>query len=71
MRLNGKYLIALALLSFGSCKTVKPYQRAFLNDNAMQINKGNIDKLSSEMHTYKEGASGGGHGKSSGGCGCN
>jgi hypothetical protein len=50
---------------------VKPYQRAYLNDNAMQINKKNIDKLSQDMHSYKEGASGGGRGKSSGGCGCN
>ncbi len=64
-------LIFFILLSFGSCKAVKPYQRAYLNDNAMQISKKNIDKLSSDMHTYKEGASGGGRGKSSGGCGCN
>lgn len=71
MDLNKKYMIAFALLSFGSCKSVKPYQRVYLNDNAMQINKKNIDKLSSAVHTYKEGASGGGRGKSSGGCGCN
>jgi Domain of unknown function (DUF4266) len=71
MKFNSRYLIAVALMSFGSCKTVKPYQRAYLNDNAMQINKKNIDKLSTDMHSYKEGASGGGRGKSSGGCGCN
>jgi hypothetical protein len=71
MKLNRRILIAIALLSFGSCRTVKPYQRAYLNDNAMQINKKNIDKLSQDMHSYKEGASGGGRGKSSGGCGCN
>jgi Domain of unknown function (DUF4266) len=71
MTIISKNIICLALLSFGSCKAVKPYQRAYLNDNAMQINKKNIDKMSSEMHTYKEGASGGGRGKSSGGCGCN
>jgi uncharacterized membrane protein len=71
MELGKKYLMALALMSSGSCQTVKPYQRAYLNDNAMQINKKNIDKLPSATHTYKEGASGGGRGKSSGGCGCN
>lgn len=71
MKLTCGTLIALALLTCGSCRTVKPYQRAYLNDNAMQINKKNIDKLSSDMHSYKEGASGGGRGKSSGGCGCN
>ena len=71
MSIKGKNIIYLALLFFGSCKAVKPYQRVYLNDNAMQINKKNVDKMSSEMHTYKEGASGGGRGKSSGGCGCN
>jgi Domain of unknown function (DUF4266) len=71
MKFKRRNLIFFILLLFGSCKTVKPYQRAYLNDNAMQMNKKNIDKLSSDMHTYKEGASGGGRGKSSGGCGCN
>ena len=71
MKLNSRNLIAVMFMSIGSCRTVKPYQRAYLNDNAMQINKKNVDKLSSDMHSYKEGASGGGHGKSSGGCGCN
>ncbi len=71
MKLKPEKLIVFTLLSFGSCKAVKPYQRAYLNDNAMQIKNKNIDKLSSDMHTYKEGASGGGRGKSSGGCGCN
>lgn len=71
MKFNSRTLIAVTLLTCGSCRTVKPYQRAYLNDNAMQINKKSIDKLSSDMHSYKEGASGGGRGKSSGGCGCN
>ncbi len=71
MKLNSRNLIAVVFMSIGSCRTVKPYQRAYLNDNAMQINKKNVDKLSSDMHSYKEGASGGGRGKSSGGCGCN
>jgi uncharacterized membrane protein len=66
-----KYSAFVVLLFSVSCKTVKPYQRIYLNDNAMQIKKNNVDKLSSEMHSYKEGASGGGRGKSSGGCGCN
>ncbi|HXB28209.1 MAG TPA: DUF4266 domain-containing protein [Puia sp.] len=71
MKFKSRNLITVVFVSFVSCRTVKPYQRAYLNDNAMQINKKNIDKLSSDMHSYKEGASGGGRGKSSGGCGCN
>lgn len=54
-----------------SCRSVKPYQRIYLNDEAMQMNKRPIEKFSSKVHTYREGASGGGKGKSSGGCGCN
>jgi hypothetical protein len=54
-----------------SCTTVKPYQRAYLNDAGMQAGKLNIEKFDENMQTYREGASGGGSGKSSGGCGCN
>jgi uncharacterized membrane protein len=71
MRPITRYLPVIVICLFASCKPVKPYQRAYLNDNAMQVKKDNINKLSSAMHTYKEGASGGGQGKSSGGCGCN
>jgi hypothetical protein len=54
-----------------SCKSVRPYQRAYLNDEAMHVGKRPIEKLSSNAHNYREGASGGGKAKSSGGCGCN
>jgi len=56
---------------FISCQTVKPYQRIYLNDDAMQMTKRPIEKFTSKVHTYREGASGGGRGKSTGGCGCN
>jgi Domain of unknown function (DUF4266) len=59
-----------ALILF-SCHAVKPYQRAYLNDEAMQTGKRPIEKLSSNAHNYREGASGGGKAKNSGGCGCN
>ena len=54
-----------------SCRSVKPYQRAYLNDEAMQTGQRSIEKLSSNAHNYREGASGGGKSKNSGGCGCN
>jgi hypothetical protein len=63
--------VAGLLFLFSSCQTVKPYQRMYLNDDAMQMKKRPVENLSSRMHTYREGASGGGRGKSSGGCGCN
>ena len=57
--------------SLYSCTTVKPYQRVYLNDAAMQTGKLPIEKFDENVQTYREGASGGGTGKASGGCGCN
>lgn len=64
-------LLMSIMLITGSCMTVKPYQRAYLNDAEMQAGKLDIEKFDENMQTYREGASGGGSGKSSGGCGCN
>lgn len=64
-------LVAGVALTTLSCTTVKPYQRAYLNDAEMQAGKLDIEKFDENMQTYREGASGGGSGKSSGGCGCN
>ena len=67
------FLIVISSIGFLiiSCSSVKPYQRIYLNENSMQMNKRVVEKFSSKVHTYREGASGGGRGKSSGGCGCN
>lgn len=64
-------LLMSIMLTTVSCATVKPYQRAYLNDAEMQAGKLDIEKFDENMQTYREGASGGGTGKSSGGCGCN
>lgn len=70
-----RYIAGLAALLLGGmlsgCSTVKPYQRAYLNDAAMQPGKLPIEKFEENVQTYREGASGGGSGKASGGCGCN
>jgi hypothetical protein len=63
--------ILLSLFFATGCQTVKPYQRAYLNDDNMQAGKQPIKTYSGHVHTYREGAAGGGRGKSSGGCGCN
>lgn len=62
---------AILILSFTACQTVKPYQRAYLNDENMKLGKTENEKFSESVHTYREGASGGGNGKASGGCSCN
>ena len=60
-----------AIFFISGCQTVKPYQRVYLNDDNMQAGKRPIKTFSDHVHSYREGASGGGHGKGSGGCGCN
>ena len=65
-----KYLFIIAILVSG-CSTVKPYQRIYLNDANMKAGKSAIDKTDYNAESFREGASGGGVGKTSGGCGCN
>ncbi|RFM36081.1 DUF4266 domain-containing protein [Chitinophaga silvisoli] len=64
-----KYCILLLFLT--ACTTVKPYQRMYLNDQNMQLGKSTLEKFDENVHTYREGSSGGGTGQGSGGCGCN
>jgi hypothetical protein len=54
-----------------SCESVKPYQRAYLNDREMKPGMRNGQKFEEHSHAYREGSSGGGSTKTSGGCGCN
>ena len=54
-----------------SCRSVKPYQKQYLNDHYMQTNALPVEKLESEADSYREGMMGGMDGKSGGGCGCN
>lgn len=67
-----KWLWALGLVLFlASCQTVKPYQRVYLNDHEMQAGQSGAASFEESVQTYREGASGGGSSKTSGGCGCN
>jgi len=56
---------------FSACATVKPYQRSYLNDENMKTGKAATEAITESTHSIREGASGGGTGKASGGCGCN
>lgn len=62
-------MIMLFLLST-SCQSVKPYQRAYLNDRDMQFGAETVEFMEQKAQAYREGASGAGKGKTSGGCGC-
>lgn len=57
-------------LACTSCQTVKPYQRAYLNDRDMQFGSHTAEVMEQKAQAYREGAAGGGKGKASGGCGC-
>jgi len=63
--------VVVFIIIISSCKTVKPYQRNYLNDEAMQAGQGELGKYSNNAFTNREGASGASKGKKSGGCGCN
>jgi len=64
--------VPFLLLAFlTSCESVKPYQRVYLNDHFMRLNARQAGHFAEKVHAYREGASGGGTGKASGGCGCN
>jgi Domain of unknown function (DUF4266) len=62
--------IALVLF-FGSCTTVKEYQKNKLNDAEMSLSNRKIEKTELNFQSYREGASGANGGKTGGGCGCN
>lgn len=69
-----RLFVAAALGAAGllaGCTTVKPYQRAYLNDERMQAGQRPIEQADNHFHTYREGSTGGGGGTTSGGCGCN
>jgi hypothetical protein len=63
-------LMVILLVVFASCQSVKPYQRAFLNDRDMQFGSQTAEGMELKAQAYREGASGAGKGKTSGGCGC-
>ncbi len=67
-----KFATFLLLITTGaiSCQSVKPYQRAYLNDREMVFGATSVESMEQKTHAYREGAAGAGKGKTSGGCGC-
>lgn len=64
------FTVSVGLILSTSCQSVKPYQRAYLNDSAMKMGGDKTAGFEHYSHMIREGASGAG-GKNSGGCGCN
>lgn len=61
----------LLLLLASGCKSVKEYQKIYINDAEMELSMRKIQQTENSFQLYREGASGGNGGKSGGGCGCN
>jgi len=66
-------ILGLFILSFlcESCATVKPYERAKLNNKEMVLAPLSSSQFEAEAHVDREGSSGANGGKTGGGCGCN
>lgn len=64
-------VLVCTLIGAVSCMTVKPYERAQLNDPDMLLADIKCDRNLLTAHSYREAASGGNGGKTGGGCGCN
>ncbi len=57
--------------SISACTAVKPYQRAYLNDPAMQTGGEAAENFEQSVFSYREGGLISIGSKGKGGCGCN
>ena len=64
-------LLIVAYSILAGCESVKPYQRVYVNDYEMKPGQPGSRGFEEQVQAYREGASGGGSSKTSGGCGCN
>ena len=69
--MNRLFIAFLFLVTLNSCVVVPEYNKAFLNDDEMDIGLSDIEGLSNNSKTYREGSQGANGGKTGGGCGCN
>ncbi|MFY7825767.1 MAG: DUF4266 domain-containing protein [Flectobacillus sp.] len=63
--------LLIGSLATSACQTVKPYQKAYINDSDMELSSRKVVKFEQNFQLYREGASGANGGKTGGGCGCN
>ncbi len=64
-------LLLITIMLCSACSTVKPYQRAYLNDSNMQLGSLRPEGFEQGVFNYREGAIISGSKKGKGGCGCN
>ncbi|BDW93102.1 MULTISPECIES: DUF4266 domain-containing protein [Flavobacteriaceae] len=61
----------LLLILASSCVTVREYEKAYLNDEDMQLSARPSERFENNFQVYREASSGANGGKTGGGCGCN
>ena len=61
----------LSLMILQSCKSVKEYEKAKINDPEMKLSAKTAERYETSFQVYREAAAGANGGKSGGGCGCN
>ena len=61
----------ITTLFLGGCAEVKYYDRAYLDDEEMELKLRDCAHFEAYFEFIREGASGGTSGKTGGGCGCN
>ena len=64
-------ILALAVLFFSGCATVKPWDRDLLAQKSMQLVPAPVDNAIDEHVYFSKEAASGGQGIGGGGCGCN
>ena len=67
-----KKIIAASLIvvAVSSCASVKPYERAYLNDREMQVGTNASAQFEDYYQSIREGSVPSNNGKTSDGCGC-
>ncbi|MFT4800985.1 MAG: hypothetical protein ACI93N_000750 [Flavobacteriaceae bacterium] len=69
--MNKMIMITMLTIFLGSsCKTIKLYERVYVNDKDMQNGSDKLKDFENNFENYREGSSGANGGKSGGGCGC-
>lgn len=63
-------IVALFAVCLSACVSVKPYQRAYINDREMQLSTKATAQFEDYYQSIREGITIPGNGKTSDGCGC-
>ena len=65
-----RFILCLVLALFCSCSTLTEIDLLYLEREEMQHGLTAAEEFEKNFENYREGASGGVHGKGAGGCGC-